>query len=275
MSIAAKFWGVRGSIACATQNHLKFGGNTSCVEVMIDGVAPIVFDCGTGIHPLGNEYLRRGSKSTTVLMSHTHWDHISGFPFFAPAFRSDCELSVYAGHLLDNGGIEKILADHLEQPLFPVPLEYMASTKQFHDFQAGDSFTIGSNVTVRTAKLNHPGNATGYRLEQSGKSLCYVTDTEHLPGYPDENILGLIEGADLVIYDCTYTDAEFPNFVGWGHSTWQEGVRLCQAANAKRLAIFHHDPSHDDIFMEDLEAEAQRVWDRTLVAREQMVVSLD
>lgn len=101
-----------------------------------------------------------------------------------------------------------------------------------------------------------------------------MTDTEHTPGKPDQNILGLIEGADLVIYDCTYTDAEYPKFVGWGHSTWQEGVRLCQAANVKQLAIFHHDPAHDDMFMMELESEARRVWNGTLVAREQMIVAV-
>ncbi|MDA0654278.1 MAG: MBL fold metallo-hydrolase [Proteobacteria bacterium] len=274
MSMRVKFWGVRGSIACPSLGHLKYGGNTSCIEVSIDGELPIILDCGTGIHTLGHKFVARGQKSTNILMSHTHWDHINGFPFFAPIFRQDSEIRIYAGHLHARGGIKQILADHLEQPLFPVPLELMASTKHFNDFVAGESFTIGNDVAVRTAKLNHPGGATGYRLEKDGASVCYVTDTEHTPGRPDENILALIEGADLVIYDSTYTDAEFPKFVGWGHSTWQEGVRLCQAANARQLAIFHHDPSHDDSFMVELEAEARRVWNGTLVAREQLVVSV-
>ena len=127
---------------------------------------------------------------------------------------------------------------------------------------------------MKTAKLNHPGGATAYRLEHNGAAVCYVTDTEHMPGKPDQNVLALIEGADLVIYDCTYTDAEYPKYVGWGHSTWQEGVRLCQAANAKQLAIFHHDPGHDDTFMIHLEAEARRVWNGTIVAREQMIIAV-
>ena len=107
-----------------------------------------------------------------------------------------------------------------------------------------------------------------------GKSLCYVTDTEHVIGQPDQTILGLIEGADLVIYDCTYTDKEFPKRLGWGHSTWEEGVRLCKAANVKALAIFHHDPDHEDLFMERVEAAARAMWDRALVARENMRINL-
>jgi phosphoribosyl 1,2-cyclic phosphodiesterase len=143
----------------------------------------------------------------------------------------------------------------------------------FHDFEAGDGFDLGP-VKIQTARLNHPQGATGYRINSGGKSLCYVTDTEHVPGTHDENILKLIDGADLLIYDSTYTDAEFPEKVGWGHSTWQEGVRLARRANVKQLAIFHHDPEHEDAFMENLEREAQDMWDGAIVAREHMRLTL-
>ncbi|MCS6799554.1 MAG: MBL fold metallo-hydrolase, partial [Myxococcota bacterium] len=134
---------------------------------------------------------------------------------------------------------------------------------------AGESFEIGA-LRVRTAPLNHPNGATGYRLELDGKSLCYVTDTEHVPGRPDERILDLIQGADLVVYDATYTDEEFPSKVGWGHSTWQEGVRLCRRAGARRLAIFHHDPDKEDPQMDRVAREAADSWDGAFVAREGM-----
>ena len=140
MSMTAKFWGVRGSIACPSQNHLKYGGNTSCIEVTLDGEVPVILDCGTGIHGLGAEILRRELKHTIILMSHTHWDHINGFPFYAPIFRKDCSLEIFAGHLYHRGGIQQVLADHLEQPLFPVPLELMGATKNFHDFEGGAEF---------------------------------------------------------------------------------------------------------------------------------------
>jgi phosphoribosyl 1,2-cyclic phosphodiesterase len=129
-------------------------------------------------------------------------------------------------------------------------------------------------VVVRTAPLNHPNGATAYRIEHGGRAFVFVTDTEHVPDKPDENVLGIIEGADLVVYDSTYTDAEFPAKVGWGHSTWQEGVRLCRSANVKKMAIFHHDPEHDDQFMEELEDEARRTWDGIIVARDNMELTL-
>jgi phosphoribosyl 1,2-cyclic phosphodiesterase len=150
----------------------------------------------------------------------------------------------------------------------------MRSRLVFEDFDAGDDFAVGPGVHVRTAALNHPNGATGYRLESAGKSLCYVTDTEHVIGSPDQNVLALIEGADLVIYDSTYTDEEFPAKIGWGHSSWQEAVRLCKQAHVKQLAIFHHDPSHEDGFMAEVERDAREMWSGAIVAREGMKLQL-
>ena len=143
----------------------------------------------------------------------------------------------------------------------------------YGDFIAGETLTPRPGVTLRTAPLNHPNGATGYRVEYGGKSICYITDTEHTPGKPDRHILDLIAGADIVIYDSTYTDEEFPRYVSWGHSTWQEGVRLADAAGAKRLVIFHHDPSHDDDFMDAVAGEAERTRPGTLVAFEGMTLT--
>jgi phosphoribosyl 1,2-cyclic phosphodiesterase len=151
----------------------------------------------------------------------------------------------------------------------------MQSKLRFEDFKAGDQFKLYPDVNIRTAPLRHPNGATGYRIEHDGKSVCYITDTEHVPGEPDQNILDLIEGSDLVIYDSTYTEEEFVTKVGWGHSTWNEGLALCQAANVKRFAIFHHEPDHDDDFVDGIEAEAQATWEHSFAAREGMVVSLD
>ncbi len=179
-----------------------------------------------------------------------------------------------AGHLIDTVGIRQVLADQMAQPTFPVPMEMMGSKLEYEDFRAGDTFTLGKGIKVKTVPLNHPNGATAYRIEFKGKSVVYVTDTEHIIGRPDENVLGLIEGADLVIYDSTYTDQEFPAKIGWGHSTWQEAIRLCRAANVKTLAIFHHDPDHEDLFMERLETEARATWAGCFVAREHMRFNL-
>jgi phosphoribosyl 1,2-cyclic phosphodiesterase len=252
---------------------MSFGGNTSCLEVSMGGDR-LILDAGTGIRNLGHWFLKKDVREAYILLSHTHWDHINGFPFFSPAFRPDRTFHIVAGHLKAKGGIEGVLATQMSQPTFPVPLDKMGGRLLFEDFDAGEPLDILRGIRIRTAPLNHPDGATGYRIEYGGKSMCYVTDTEHLPGNPDERILELIEGADLVVYDSTYTDDEFPDKVGWGHSTWEEGVRLCRQAGAKNLAIFHHDPDHEDLFMEQLESRARQMWEGAIVAREHMRFTL-
>lgn len=274
IGFSSTFWGVRGSIACATPRHVGYGGNTSCIEV-VAGERTLILDAGTGLRELGTKLIADGTKSATLLMTHVHWDHICGFPFFAPAFKPDFDLLVRAAFVEQSGGIRSVLGTQMAEPLFPVPLEQLHARIVFEDFEAGDSFELGSDIMVHTASLNHPNGATGYRVEHAGRVLCYVTDTEHVPGKPDQTIVNLIAGADLVIYDCTYTDDEFPAHVGWGHSTWQEGVRLCQQSGARRLAIFHHDPSHEDDFMARVEQEARATWNGAFVAREGMTIVLD
>ncbi len=273
MSFKVKFWGVRGSIACPSPTHIGFGGNTSCVEVAAGGER-FIFDAGTGIRNLGKWLLKKDVMRAHIMISNTHWDHINGFPFFTPAFDQNRSFNIMAGHVVEKGGIRKVLSGQMAQPFFPVPLEAMRGQLTFEDFKAGDSFDISPNVRIRTTMLNHPNGSTAYRVEHRGKSVCYVTDTEHIPGKPDENILALIEGADLVIYDSTYTEEEFPLKLGWGHSTWEEGVKLCKMANAKMLAIFHHDPEHEDDFMEQVELDARAQWSGAIVARENMKINL-
>ena len=274
MTFGLKFWGVRGSLACPSANHIGYGGNTSCLEVTA-GEHRLALDAGTGIRNLGRRFLKDDVRSVYILLTHTHWDHINGFPFFEPAYDAERTIRILAGHLKDRGGVQNVLASQMANPIFPVPLEAMRARLSIEDFGAGDAFDLFPEVRVSTAPLNHPNDATGYRIEYGGRSMCYVTDTEHVPGQLDQNILGLIEGADLVIYDCTYTEQEWPAKIGWGHSTWNEGMRLCRAAEVKRFVIFHHDPDHDDAFMEKLEAEAREAWPETIVAREGMVIELD
>lgn len=274
MTLRVKFWGVRGSIACASIDHMRYGGNTSCIEIQA-GDNTFIMDAGTGIRNLGKVIAERGINYTYLLLTHTHWDHINGFPFFAPAYDPNFTLHIKAGHLADEGGVESVLAMQMHNPMFPVPLDAMTSKMIFEDFVAGEEFILFDDVVIKTAPLNHPNGATGYRVEYEGHSVCYITDTEHVPGKMDQNILGLIKGADLVIYDSTYTDEEFPSKVSWGHSTWSEGMRLCKEAGVKQLAIFHHDPEHDDDFMDKLAAEAHACWENSFVCREGSEVLLD
>ncbi|MCB2101065.1 MAG: MBL fold metallo-hydrolase [Rhodobacterales bacterium] len=275
MAFRLRFRGVRGSIAVPSPDHVRYGGNTSCIEVAL-GDHRLVLDAGTGIRELGQDLLRENVRDVNILLTHTHWDHINGFPFFAPAYLPENRVRIYAGHLTgEENALAAVLSTQMANPMFPVPLEAMQADLTLVDFRAGETLHLFPDVEIPTAPLNHPNGATGYRINYDGRSLCYITDTEHKPGGPDQRILELIKGADLVIYDSTYTQEEYKNHVGWGHSTWNEGVRLCRAADVKRMAIFHHEPDHDDAFMDALAAEAAAVWDGAFVAQEGMVIDMD
>jgi phosphoribosyl 1,2-cyclic phosphodiesterase len=162
----------------------------------------------------------------------------------------------------------------MADPVFPVPPSVFSAQVVYRDFEAGHTIELRPGITVRTALLHHPQRATGYRIEHQGRSLCYVTDTEHVPGRPDQNVLALARGADVLIYDSTYTDDELHEHVGWGHSTWQEGVRLAEAAGVGRLVVFHHDPGHDDATMDGIREQAARARPGTVTAREGMLIEL-
>jgi len=273
MTLSVRFWGVRGSIACCGPRTARYGGNTSSLEVRC-GSRLLMFDAGTGIRYLGRTLDGSGPLDADLFFTHTHFDHVCGLPFFGPMFRAQNRFRLWAGHLGEGLTLRRVLSEFMIPPLFPVPPEVFRATMEYRDFLPGDTLAAGPDVVLRTATLNHPDGAVGYRVEYGGKSLCYVTDTEHVPGAPDNNVLGLIAGADLVIYDSMYTDQEYENYVGWGHSTWQEGVRLCRAAGAKRLVVFHHDPEHDDTLLEGIAREVEVALPGSVVAREGLVIEL-
>ncbi len=253
---------------------MKYGGNTSCIEVQA-GDHTFVMDAGTGIRNFSKVILERDVLHTHLLLTHTHWDHINGFPFFIPAYDPKRSIGIKAGHLKNQGGVQNVLSTQMHNPMFPVPLEAMQANLTFEDFNAGEDIKLWDDLIVRTAPLNHPNGATAYRVDFEGKSVVYVTDTEHIPGKPDENILNLIEGANVVIYDSTYTEEEFPEKIGWGHSTWNEGMRLCQAANVGQLAIFHHDPEHTDDFMDNLAKVSKAEMENSFICREGMEMIIE
>jgi phosphoribosyl 1,2-cyclic phosphodiesterase len=273
MDFSVSFWGVRGTVPCPMRSHMGYGGNTACLEVRAGGHC-IILDAGTGLRPLGQHLLRQGVMQATLLLSHTHLDHISGFPFFTPAYRPDFSLRVLSCQLPGRPNIETILSCQMERPFFPVPLRDMGADIGFIALPVGHSFPLEAGIHVRTAPLNHPDGSTAYRIDYQGKSLAYVTDTEHVPDRPDRNVLDLIAGADLVIYDSTYTEEEWASRIGWGHSTWAEGVRLCRAAGARRLGLFHHEPDHDDVAMDGIERAAQAAWPSAFACREGDTVTL-
>jgi phosphoribosyl 1,2-cyclic phosphodiesterase len=265
-----RFWGVRGSIPCPGPDTQRYGGNTSCLEVRC-GDRLLILDAGTGLRTLaaglGSEAL-----DADVLFTHSHLDHVNGWAFFLPLTDPRHHFHIWAGHLRRPHRLDGVLARFLDDPLAPVHLGNLRADLTYHEISAGDSFAPRPGVFVRTAPLNHPNGATGYRIEHGGKAICYVTDTEHTPGRTDANVLGLIQGADIVIYDSTYTDEEYPNYVGWGHSTWQEGARLADLAGVGLFVAFHHDPNHGDATMDRIAEDLKRARPGSVVAREGLVL---
>ena len=176
-----RFWGVRGSIACPGAEYVKYGGNTSCLEVRC-GPHLLIFDAGTGMRPLGRELDKQGRVEGDVFFTHTHFDHITGLPFFSPAFKPENRFRFWAGHLLPEFRLYDVLCELMMAPLFPVPLDVLKADISYVDFKPRETLEPGPGIKIRTAPLNHPNGAIGYRIEYGGRAICYVTDTEHVPG---------------------------------------------------------------------------------------------
>ena len=252
------------------------GGNTSCVEVRF-GDQVLILDGGTGLRGLGSLLLSEPQPTTAnVLFSHVHWDHIQGIPFFTPLFQESTTVRFHG--LQQEGALEASLRTQMQPPNFPVRLEDVPAALSFHAIP-DDQFEIGS-LSIRAAALNHPGGVLAYRIEAGGNSVVYATDTEHVPGQLDTGLVDLASNADILIYDSQYTDEEYDGKVGpcrhgWGHSTWTEGVRIATEARVGKLILFHHDPTHTDIMVDEIEAQAQCEFPRSIAAREGLVLTLD
>lgn len=268
-----RFWGARGSIPCSGANNNRYGGDTACVELRC-GERLLIFDAGSGLRSLGRSLVDSASVSADIFLTHSHLDHVIGFPFFQPAYVRENAFRVWAGHLLPTDDVKSVICRLMRAPLFPVPVDTMRAQISFHDFHAGDVLEPVPGVRLRTGPLNHPNRATGYRVDFGDRSVCYVTDTEHRIGELDRAVMELIDRADVVIYDAQYTDEEYPSFRGFGHSTWQEGLRLVEAAGAGTLVAFHHDPDHDDVFLERVEKALTEARPGSMVARTGLVLRL-
>ncbi len=270
-----KFWGVRGSIASPGPDTAGVGGNTSCIEVRC-GATRIILDAGTGIRRLGDALLGQGPVEATVLLSHLHWDHIQGLPFFVPAYLPSTRLEVVGSA----GGVSSlgaVLAAQMTAPVFPVRLDELGADLRLREVRSGDTFTVGE-TRVRAARLNHPGGVLAYRIEHEGRSVVYATDTEHY-ACVDPALRALAEGADVLIYDSQYTPEEYRgdtgrSRVGWGHSTYVAGAELAKAAGVGQYVLFHHDPQRSDAGVDDLERRARELFAPSLAAREGMEIGV-
>jgi phosphoribosyl 1,2-cyclic phosphodiesterase len=269
-----RFWGVRGSIPCPGPSTARYGGNTPCIEVRC-GNRLIIFDGGTGIRELGSSLMKSGAPlNADILLSHCHIDHVNGLPFFAPFFSDVNTFRLWAGHLLPAFNLEDALRSLMSHPLFPIEVEVFQADIRYRDFHAGETLDLGDAITIKTVALDHPGGATGYRLEFGGKSFVYLTDNEIRPSGPDARLVALARGADLAVYDCTYTDGEIASKSGWGHSSWRQGLALADAAGIKKFCLFHHAPEHDDAFMDKVAFEVAAARKGTIVAVEGSILEL-
>ncbi|HVH98855.1 MAG TPA: MBL fold metallo-hydrolase [Enhygromyxa sp.] len=277
------FYGVRGSIATAGEPTRRYGGNTSCVAVEVAG-QHLIFDAGTGIRTLGHDLARASGAAHThahLFLSHLHWDHIQGFPFFGPAYVPGNRVDIW--HVRADQAAptaRAVLAEQMQPPTFPVGLDMMRAELCFHELAPHDVVRIGpEDVRVRSASVDHPNGCVAWRVEHDGAAIVYATDLEHEPDSLPSELVELAHEADLLIYDAMYTPEEYaglagPSRRGWGHSTFEAGAAVAEAAGVRHLCLFHHDPAHDDGFMDALGARARRRFPATSVAMEGMVLEI-
>jgi CheY-like chemotaxis protein/phosphoribosyl 1,2-cyclic phosphodiesterase len=268
-----RFWGTRGSIATPGPGTIRFGGNTSCVEVTTNDGACFILDCGTGARALGAALVAsgRGKLSLTILLSHTHWDHIQGFPFFAPLFVPGNRITV-CGPQGCARSLREVLSGQMEFTYFPVEIGQLPASITFRELAEGTHEMEGARILAQY--LHHPAMTLGYRIEADGASVAYLcdhepfaetlshdphvsTDKEPIPHEGDRRHAAFMAGAGLVIHDAQYTPEEYPAKRNWGHSTYEYAVDLAGASGVRELALTHHDPAHEDAFVEDVEMRAR------------------
>ena len=272
-----KVYGVRGSIPVCGREFERYGGNTSCIKILRENVNRIaILDAGTGIRKLGKELVAESLTQNiiNIVFSHFHWDHTQGFPFFAPAYNSNQRIGILAlGRKGKVNNLKGIFSQQMQGEYFPIQMDTMGARFEFFDY--GDNEIIyGAHVKAIPQYHKYLGGSYGFRLDDEGVSLVVCTDLEHANGI-DDNIVEFAKNADLLIHDGQYTTDEYENsFKGWGHSTWEQAAEVALLAKVKRLIITHHDPDHNDEFLDGLEKECQYVFPNSSFAKEGMEVSV-
>lgn len=271
--LALRFWGVRGSTPVSGPDYAEFGGNTPCLEIRCGGRL-FVLDAGSGLNACGLHHRDALPKEIDLLFSHLHLDHTAGLPFFKPVVLDpERTINTYCGNL--DGECAGAALDRLfSPPLFPVTLDVIPCRLHHHGFRAGEPLVFADGIQVDTILLNHPQGSTGYRFTHEGRRLCIISDIEHTDPWPDPALMDFVRGADLMVYDGMFTEGEYPCCRGWGHSTWQKGVELAQAAGVKALAIMHLHPAHTDAMLRRVEADMQAAMPTAFIARERQRIEV-
>ncbi len=273
MKLKLKLWGVRGSAPTPVARNLGYGGNTACLEVRLPNDELFIFDAGTGIRELGlalQDNPADRARDIHLFLTHYHWDHIQGLPFFAQLYNPKIAMTFYTSCYAC--ALRESLAGQMTNPYFPVDFEAISSNKKFVNL-GPSAITLG-DLTVRPFALNHPQGAGGYRIESGGASIVYATDREHGNERLDSVLLDYAKDADILIHDAQYTPEEYPRFKGYGHSTWEVAVQVALECNVKQLVLFHHDPNHDDDTVSAIVENARAKFANTVAAREGLVIEL-
>jgi phosphoribosyl 1,2-cyclic phosphodiesterase len=272
-----KFWGVRGSTPTPQAENMRYGGNTSCVEVRV-GEQLYIFDCGTGFRVLGQQLQDEfGEKklplSAHVFVSHFHWDHIQGIPFFRPLYdRADSQFLFHCSSRTRS--LKQVMDEQMASPYFPVNLSQMQAQQKFYDIDSG-RLNLEDGVQIQTSWLNHPQGCMGFRMETKDGVMVYATDNEPGDAAFDKGVRKLAEGADVLIYDAQYLPEEYAaEKRGWGHSHWREAVNVVMESGAKELVLFHHDPDHADVVIDKIVHDARNYYPKVRAAAEGMEIRI-
>ncbi len=270
-----RFWGVRGSIPCPGPETVKYGGNTACIELILDNGLNFIIDAGSGIRELGNYILKKGEiqkNNIKIFLTHTHWDHIMGFPFFAPMYISDARIKIFGPCASEKDSLEGIVEGQWTYNYFPVLHKDLAAKVEYIELKEGE-YDIGNGLILKTKFLLHPITCLGYRFEYHSSSFCTVYDTE--PFQKKEELVDFIKGADLLVHDAQYTEYEYKNSkAGWGHSYMEYAIEVAEMGKVKRLAFFHHDPERTDSQLDALSKKYISPSVTCFFAREKEVIPL-
>ncbi|MBI4461555.1 MAG: MBL fold metallo-hydrolase [Acidobacteria bacterium] len=269
-----RFWGVRGSTPTPQRENAGIGGNTPCLELRTSSGQLFIFDCGTGFRLLGRaleqEYGKRRLQAR-IFLTHFHWDHIQGIPFFNPLYNPRNQFLFHSYRLQDQS-LRRALEGQMSGPYFPVDMREMGAERHF--FEIGEERVRYDDLTVTSKRLNHPQGCLGYRIESNGKVIVYATDNEPGDRAGDRKVRELADGADILIYDAQFLPEEMKRRRTWGHSHWKEGVRIAKECKARKLVLFHHDPDRSDPQVRRLVKRARDHFDDALAAYEGLTLKL-